>query len=81
MRDLNFRQLGASCLLATCYLSLAANLAWSDDYGLAQGTPASVGMLAERLQGVKEIVERGLSQKRMPGCVVCVGRKGKIVYH
>lgn len=61
---------------------LAAVAGRGDDYGgLRNVSPASADMLQSRLEGVKEIVERGLRQKRMPGCVVCVGRRGSIVYH
>src|SRR5205085_12687186 len=32
-----------------------------------------------QLARIDEIVAEGLSENRMPGCVVCVGRRGKIV--
>jgi CubicO group peptidase (beta-lactamase class C family) len=41
--------------------------------------PASVGMEGEHLARIDAIVAEGLAQKRMPGCVVCIGRQGKIV--
>ena len=43
--------------------------------------PESVGMSAERLEGIREIVDTGLAKGAMPGCVICVGRRGAIVYH
>ncbi|MCA9177611.1 MAG: beta-lactamase family protein [Planctomycetales bacterium] len=42
--------------------------------------PELVGMNGERLRGLSELVEQGIAEKKMPGCVVCVGRHGKIVY-
>jgi uncharacterized protein YbbC (DUF1343 family) len=46
---------------------------------LPQAAPADVGMDAAHLARIDEIVADGLANKRMPGCVVCVGRQGKIV--
>src|SRR6185436_205269 len=41
--------------------------------------PESVGMDSRQLTRIDEIVGEGLAEKRMPGCVVCIGRQGKIV--
>ena len=46
--------------------------------GLPLAEPASVGLDAQRLQRIDAIVAEGLAEKKMPGCVVCVGRHGKI---
>src|SRR5262249_33856823 len=47
--------------------------------GLPQAAPESVGMDFRHLARIDEIVAEGLAEKRMPGCVVCIGRQGKIV--
>jgi uncharacterized protein YbbC (DUF1343 family)/CubicO group peptidase (beta-lactamase class C family) len=47
--------------------------------GLPHAEPESVGMSSQHLARIDEIVSQGLTEKRMPGCVVCVGRRGKIV--
>src|SRR5688500_11305075 len=47
--------------------------------GLPQADPEEVGMDSRQLARIDEIVAQGLAEKRMPGCVVCVGRRGKIV--
>lgn len=47
--------------------------------GLPVAAPESVGMDSQQLARIDEIVAQGLSEKRMPGCVVCIGRQGKIV--
>ncbi len=47
--------------------------------GLPHATPESVGMDSSHLARIDAIVAEGLAEKRMPGCVVCVGRHGKIV--
>src|SRR5688572_28190096 len=64
-------------LLAVLAFSVFASLA---DGGLPQAEPESVGMDGRQLQKIDEIVAEGLAKKNMPGCVVCVGRRGKIVY-
>ncbi len=48
--------------------------------GLPLTTPEWVGMSSQQLQRIDEIVAEGLSQKKMPGCVVCVGRRGHIAW-
>jgi CubicO group peptidase (beta-lactamase class C family) len=57
--------------LATCCCLSAA--------GLPRAEPAEVGMDAARLGQIDELVAEGIAAKKMPGCVVCVGRRGKIV--
>jgi uncharacterized protein YbbC (DUF1343 family) len=42
--------------------------------------PAEVGLDAARLARIDELVAEGIADKRMPGCVVCIGRKRKIAW-
>ncbi len=42
--------------------------------------PSAAGMSAERLGEIDNVVREALEQGRMPGCVVSVGRHGKLVY-
>src|SRR4029450_13540785 len=46
---------------------------------LPHAAPEGVGMDGNRLARIDDIVAEGLAEKRMPGCVVCVGRRGTIV--
>jgi uncharacterized protein YbbC (DUF1343 family) len=64
-------------LLAGCLIAFSTTC--SAFAGLPHAEPSAVGMDAERLDRIDAIVEEGLQEKRMPGCVVCVGRRGKIV--
>lgn len=50
-----------------------------DAAGLPHANPEAAGMDAAHLARIDEIVAQGLSEKRMPGCVVCIGRRGQIV--
>lgn len=45
---------------------------------LMKAHPAEVGLDSNRLAAIDTIVARGIIEKKMPGCVVCVGRNGKI---
>jgi CubicO group peptidase (beta-lactamase class C family) len=64
------------------YLSLGVWLAVAFSAraaGLPRAEPEAAGMDAGHLQRIDDIVAEGLAEKRMPGCVVCIGRRGKIV--
>ena len=47
---------------------------------LPEVDPSEVGMSATRLEGIEPAVREGLREGHMPGCVVVVGRRGKIAY-
>lgn len=49
--------------------------------GIPEASPADVGMNAERLAVIDDVVAEGLDRNKMPGCVVLVGHKGRIVFH
>ena len=46
---------------------------------LPQVAPEAAGMSGERLAEIDRIVAEGFKEKSMPGCVVAVGRRGKLV--
>lgn len=48
--------------------------------GLPHAAPEAVGMDGRRLAEIDRVVDEALREKRMPGCVVCIGRQGKIVW-
>ena len=43
-------------------------------------TPESIGMAAARLNLIDDIVQEGLEQDKMPGCVVMIGRREGIAF-
>ncbi len=47
---------------------------------LPVAAPNTVGMSAEKLNQIDGLVEKAIADKKMPGAVVVVGHKGKIVY-
>ena len=48
-------------------------------FRLPIAAPGDAGLSAEKIQRIEAIVQEGLEQKKMPGCVVLVGRKDKIM--
>ncbi len=48
--------------------------------GLPLAAPQTVGMSAERLNQIDALVAKDIADKKLPGAVVLVGHKGKIVF-
>ena len=46
---------------------------------LPRVAPEEVGMSSQHLAEIDRIVAEGIAQKKMPGCVVAVGHRGKLV--
>lgn len=60
-------------LLVTMLIFSAPALA-----ALPRVEPQAVGLDAQKLAAIDTLVAEGLAEKKMPGCVVCVGRHGQI---
>jgi uncharacterized protein YbbC (DUF1343 family) len=43
-------------------------------------SPEELGFNASRLERVEQLALQGIQEGKMPGCVVCFGRQGKIAY-
>jgi len=68
-------------IFAASALALAA--AWATDavaQALPRASPESVGMSTERLGKLTAALQQEVADKRLPGAVVMVARKGKLVY-
>src|SRR5215203_2933996 len=52
----------------------------ADAQGLPVAVPQTVGMNAARLNQIDALVAKDIADKKLPGAVVIVGHKGKIVY-
>lgn len=59
---------------------LIFNFSLAPAQGLPISAPNAVGMSAEKLNQIDALVEKDIADKKMPGAVVIVGHKGKIVY-
>ena len=47
---------------------------------LPTGAPESVGMSSERLQNIDRFFAREIERNRVPGAVVAIAHRGKLVY-
>jgi len=47
---------------------------------LPKASPESVGMSSQRLANITEVIVKAVADKKLPGAVVMVARKGKLVY-
>ena len=66
-----------------CTVAAAISIAWVGAAGaqpLPKAAPESVGMSAERLGRLTSVLQKEVADKRLPGAVVMVARKGKLVY-
>ena len=52
----------------------------ADAQGLPSAVPQTVGMNAAKLASIDALVEKDIAAKKLPGAVVIIGHKGKIVY-
>ena len=78
MKTVNRKSLIVNCVLvcALCLLSFCL----ANAQGLPVALPNTVGMSAEKLNQIDKLVEKDISEKKLPGAVVIVGHKGKIVF-
>ncbi|HZH33199.1 MAG TPA: serine hydrolase domain-containing protein, partial [Pyrinomonadaceae bacterium] len=63
------------CVLCVLCVSISVKA-----QGLPLAVPNAVGMSAEKLKLIDAEVEKAIADKKTPGAVVIVGRRGKIVY-
>lgn len=64
-------------LLVVVFALCAAPLIAAD---LPHAAPEDVGLDGGHLEQIDSVIRQALEEKRMPGCVVCVGRQGKIAW-
>ena len=70
----------AMCAALFCVVAIASNRSFAVEK-LPVAKPEAVWMHSSRLDRIDELATEGIAANRMPGCVVMVGRKGKIVFH
>ncbi len=71
-----------SCIMAIPVLFLFAGMAAAGEThsGLATASPGDVGLDAGALAKIDDMVAADLKAGKMPGCVVLIGRHGKIAF-
>jgi uncharacterized protein YbbC (DUF1343 family)/CubicO group peptidase (beta-lactamase class C family) len=68
-------RIGILVILFTFYL-----LPFTFGQGLPVAKPEAVGMSSAKLNQIEDLVNKDIADKKLPGAVVIVGHKGKIVY-
>ncbi len=62
------------------WVYLCSSVVSISSQGLPLAKPESVGMSSAKLRQVQALVNQDIANKKLPGAVVIVGRRGKIVY-
>ena len=70
----------STALVVIFFIGSSCAAAGDQPCRLPRSEPDTVGMSAEKLGEVDAAVRKALEQGRMPGCVVAIGRQGKLVY-
>ncbi|MEZ6087298.1 MAG: serine hydrolase domain-containing protein [Pirellulaceae bacterium] len=70
----------SSCLLSLFDSDLSADESKSVAEGLPHVDPKGLGMRVDRLRKIDDVVDDGIRRGNMPGCVVCIGYRGNIVW-
>ena len=65
---------------AVAVTALAVFATASFAQALPKATPESVGMSSERLKKITAVMQQEVTDKKLPGAVVMIARKGKLVY-
>ncbi len=74
-RLINYLYLSLRLCVSVVILAIAAH-----SQGLPLAAPQAVGMNAAKLDQIAALVNADIADKKLPGAVVIVGHKGKIVY-
>lgn len=75
-------RLTARPIVVTCLVALAVFVvSLRAAVELPRATPESVGMSSQRLARIGAALEADIDNGRMPGAVIAVARKGKLVYY
>ena len=67
-------------LVASLLLAHYALIAPAHAGGLPRADPANVGLDADKLGQIDQIVAEGLEARKMPGCVVLIARRGQVAF-
>lgn len=67
-------------ILGCCFADCQIAEAQTASRRLPIVTTDSAGMDASRLEKIDSVVQTALDQKKLPGCVVLIGRQGKVAY-
>ncbi len=78
MKNLRITNYELRIIKILCFLCVLCSSIYAQSLPVA--APQTVGMSAERLNEIDKLVEKDIADKKLPGAVVLIGRKEKIVY-
>ena len=64
-------------ILSICFFS---SLSFAIETPLPKALPESVGLSSDRLNRIDDIFKTGITENKIPGAVIAIARKGKLVY-
>ena len=76
----NHRLLVIGCRILFALSAICFGLSAVGAQSLPVVAPQTVGMSAEKLNQIDALVEKDIADKKMPGAVVLIGHRGKIVF-
>jgi CubicO group peptidase (beta-lactamase class C family) len=74
-------RLALRSVVAMCLAVLAVPAVGLRADGLPRATPESVGMSSQRLARIAAALKQDIDSGRMPGAVIAIARRGKLVYY
>ena len=78
--EYHFRSYASLAAAAVAALMLSCSCWHTAQGGLPETVPEASGMDSVVLQRIEPLVAAAIRDGKMPGCVVCIGRHGQIVY-
>ena len=69
------------CLVASSLLGVAGNALAAQSPPLPLAKPEAVGMSSQRLAQIAVALQSEIDRKTMPGAVLAIARRGKLVYY
>ena len=87
-----FAALGGALIVLTPIFSQSSSQAWAQDQGRLPAPPAlvgmglpevpaeQVGMSKQKLGRIHDVLQQQVADGKLPGTVVLVARKGKLIY-
>lgn len=81
LRNSSFCSSHKFTMLALCaFVALQLQISFAPARPLQRCHPSDAGMDAAHLDRIDDIVAEQIEQKKLPGCVVMIGRRGKIAF-
>lgn len=68
------------CRWSSVYVAGLLVLGINAQAALPMVEPQMIGLDSQKISAIDSMIAEGISEKKMPGCVVCIGRRGQIAW-